>query len=85
MKHPRALVLLTIVLLLLSVISLSRKPTVIAQADSTKELAGLWQAKRRFGTEVRGTLFIRQTGGAWQAEIAARFADVTVEGDLVSF
>lgn len=58
---------------------------VIPQSNSAKELAGLWEAKRRFGPEVRGTLFIRQTGNAWEAEIAARFAPVKVESDAVSF
>ena len=58
---------------------------VIPQANSAKELAGLWEAKKRFGPEVRGTLFIRQTGANWQAEIAGRFAPVKLEGDSISF
>lgn len=58
---------------------------VIPQSSSAKELAGLWEAKRRFGPEVRGTLLVRQTGGAWQAEIAGRFAPVKVDRDSVSF
>ena len=56
-----------------------------AQAGSAKELVGLWEAKRRFGPDVRGTLLIRQTGGGWQAEIAGRFAPVKLDGDSISF
>src|SRR5687767_3290722 len=56
-----------------------------AQGASAKELAGLWEAKKRFGPQVRGTLFIRQTGDNWQAEIAGRFAPVRLERDSVSF
>jgi hypothetical protein len=59
--------------------------SVTTQSNSAKELTGLWEAKRRFGPEVRGTLFVRQTGGTWQAEIAGRFAPVKLEGDSVSF
>lgn len=60
-------------------------PVVSPQANSAKELVGLWEAKRIFGPEVRGTLFIRQTGQDWQAEIAGRFAPVTVAGNSLSF
>jgi CubicO group peptidase (beta-lactamase class C family) len=70
-------------LILLSDTSLMRASN--AQASSAKELIGLWEAKRRFGPEIRGTLLIRQTGGSWQAEIAGRFAPVKLDGDLISF
>src|SRR3712207_3579890 len=60
-------------------------PAATAQSNSAKELVGLWEAKRRFGPEVRGTLLIRQTGGGWQAEIAGRFAPVKFDGDSISF
>ena len=56
-----------------------------AQATSAKELVGLWEAKRRFGPDVRGTLLIRQTGSNWQAEIAGRVAEVNIQGDSISF
>lgn len=59
--------------------------SVTPQSNSAKELAGLWEAKKRFGPEVRGTLFVRQTGDRWQAEIAGRFATVKIEGDSVWF
>jgi hypothetical protein len=35
----------------------------IAQANSAKDRVGLWQAKRRFGPDVRGTLVTRRIGG----------------------
>ena len=59
--------------------------SVATQSNPAKELAGLWEAKKRFGAEVRGTLFVRQTSGTWQAEIAGRFVPVKLEGDSVSF
>jgi CubicO group peptidase (beta-lactamase class C family) len=57
----------------------------IVQANSAKELVGLWEAKHRFGPDVRGTLLIRQTGSGWRAEVAGRFAPVRVDGDSISF
>jgi CubicO group peptidase (beta-lactamase class C family) len=59
--------------------------TVKSQVSPAKELAGLWEAKRRFGPEVSGTLFVKQIGSDWQAEIAGRFVPVKVEGNSVSF
>jgi CubicO group peptidase (beta-lactamase class C family) len=56
-----------------------------AQAGSAKELIGLWEAKRRFGPDIRGTLFVVQSEGAWRAEIAGQFAPVKFDGDSVSF
>ena len=56
-----------------------------AQANSAKELAGLWQAKRRFGPDVRGSLLVKQSNGEWQAEIAGRVATVKLTGDSVAF
>ena len=76
---------LTLALVCASVCVVPPPQTANAQANSAKELAGLWEAKKRFGPEVRGTLSIRQTGGIWQAEIAGRFAPVKVEADSVSF
>ncbi|HEX8847804.1 MAG TPA: serine hydrolase [Pyrinomonadaceae bacterium] len=56
-----------------------------AQATSGKELVGLWEAKRRFGPDIRGTLFIRQSGTGWQAEIAGRTASVKLLSDAIEF
>jgi CubicO group peptidase (beta-lactamase class C family) len=55
------------------------------QADSAKELIGLWEAKRRFGPDIRGTLLIRQTGGRWWAEIAGHSAPAHLAGDAIKF
>lgn len=58
---------------------------VVAQSNSAKELAGLWEAKRRFGPDIRGTLLIKQSSGEWHAEIAERSAPVKIDGDSISF
>lgn len=52
---------------------------------SARELAGLWEAKRRFGPDVRGTLLIRQTKSGWWAEIAGRSVQVTITGEAIAF
>lgn len=80
----RISLILAIVCAALSLYVAPPPQTANAQANSAKELAGLWETKQRFGPEVRGTLFIRQTGDHWQAEIAGRFAPVKIEGDSVS-
>jgi CubicO group peptidase (beta-lactamase class C family) len=56
-----------------------------AQANSAQELAGLWQAKHRFGPDVRGSLLIKQVNGEWRAEIAGRIAPVKLGGDEIAF
>lgn len=78
-------VLLGILVFSLLISELLTARVVSPQSNSAKELAGLWETKKRFGPEVRGTLFIRQTGENWEAEIAGRFASVTVAGDAVEF
>jgi CubicO group peptidase (beta-lactamase class C family) len=52
---------------------------------SAKELAGLWQARQRFGPDIRGPLLIRHSGQTWQADIAGRNAPAYWTGDTVSF
>jgi CubicO group peptidase (beta-lactamase class C family) len=49
------------------------------------ELAGLWEAKRQFGPEIRGALILEQGATEWRAEIAGRSAPVKVIADKVSF
>ena len=68
-----------------SVVLAATAPFANGDAASTNELAGLWQAKRRFGPDIRGTLLITQNGNEWQAQIAGRNAPVTVTGDAVAF
>ena len=65
--------------------AVSQTQTVTAQADSAQELAGLWQAKLRFGPDVRGTLLVKQSNGEWQAEIAGRTASVKLAGEKLAF
>lgn len=59
--------------------------TAAAQSSSAKELAGLWQSRRRFGPDVRGSLLIEQINGEWRAEIAGRSATVKLAGEGITF
>ena len=52
---------------------------------SADELVGLWQAKKNFGPEVRGTLTIEQRGGRWVAEISGFDVEAEVSGDRIVF
>jgi CubicO group peptidase (beta-lactamase class C family) len=63
----------------------SQMNTATAQMGSARELAGLWEAKQRFGPDIRGSLLLKQTGGEWQAEIAGRVAAVKLTGEAVTF
>ena len=65
--------------------AVSQTQTVTAQANSAQELAGLWQAKLRFGPDVRGTLLVKQSNDEWQAEIAGRTASVKLAGEKIAF
>lgn len=56
-----------------------------AEARSARELAGLWEAKRRFGPDIRGTLLIKQSNGGWSAEIAGRSVQAKLAGDAITF
>lgn len=55
-------------------------------ADSpAHDLTGLWQAKGRFGPDVRGTLLLQRDGDAWRAEIGGRTAPARKTGDGIAF
>ncbi len=70
----------------LALIFISPAVTVsTAQSNSARELAGLWEAKRRFGPDTRGTLLIKQSRGVWTAEIAGRSVQAKLEGDSITF
>ena len=56
-----------------------------ANPNSALELVGLWEAKLRFGPEIRGTLIVRQAANQWLAEIAGRTVTAKLEGDAISF
>ena len=55
------------------------------QSPTPTVTQGLWEAKRRFGPDVRGTLEIAHDAGGWRAEVAGTRAPVRVSGDTVSF
>jgi CubicO group peptidase (beta-lactamase class C family) len=56
-----------------------------AQTSGPVVTAGLWEAERRFGPDVRGRLSIVQDSGGWRAEVAGVRAQARVSGDTVSF
>src|SRR5215207_4650705 len=60
--------------------------SIAAQAAvQTKNLEGIWEAKRFFGPAVEGTLEIVQTNGKWNAQIAQFDVPAVVTGDRLSF
>jgi CubicO group peptidase (beta-lactamase class C family) len=70
---------------LLLIASAIHSPPAHAQASSPGVTEGLWEAKRRFGPDVRGHLSIVQGAGGWRADIAGVQSQVQVNGDTVSF
>jgi CubicO group peptidase (beta-lactamase class C family) len=59
---------------------------VDARAQSAgPDLAGLWEAKRRFGPDVAGRLVVDRPGSEWRASIAGRTAPVRTADDSVAF
>lgn len=48
-------------------------------------LAGLWQAKKRFGPDIRGELTLVRDGTVLRAEIAGRHAVATLDGNALTF
>lgn len=70
-------------LILSSAVFLTKTATV--QTNTANPLVGLWEAKRRFGPDIRGALLVRKTTAGWQAEIAGRSAPAKFEGDALSF
>jgi len=68
------------------VLALGFAPLAARAGESvSKELVGLWAAKRHFGPEVRGVLTLEKDARAWTAQIAGRTAVVRVEEDDFSF
>src|SRR5687767_8966824 len=58
---------------------------LLAQTNPAAGLAGLWEAKLRFGPDVRGTLMVARDADAWRGEIAGRSAVASVTGDAIAF
>ena len=54
-------------------------------AGSTNELAGLWEAKKRFGPDARGPLVLRRVETAWIADFIGRVIPVREECGLLTF
>jgi CubicO group peptidase (beta-lactamase class C family) len=55
-----------------------------AQA-AAPDLAGLWEARGRFGPDVAGRLVVDRAAGGWRASVAGRTAAVRMASDSVSF
>ncbi len=69
---------------------LSPSPAPAATSSATPgkaqpDLTGLWEAKLRFGPDVRGTLVIRSSDRGLSAEIAGYSTAVTKTGNAVAF
>jgi CubicO group peptidase (beta-lactamase class C family) len=60
---------------LLCLCFLSAPLALAADAKASADLTGLWQAKRRFGPDLRGPISITRSGSDWRAEIDGRTAD----------
>ena len=77
--------LLTIVVLLSFACSMSIGQEPSAQKTGTKQLIGLWRAKRIFGPEARGPLIIYKTSAGWKADFMGVVHSVVVKGKTISF
>jgi hypothetical protein len=67
---------------------LLNSPSTLAQTvepRTAQQLAGLWEARQRYGPDVRGSLLIRQLNGGWWAEIAGRSAQAKMTGEAITF
>src|SRR5215210_2939430 len=52
---------------------------------AARELAGLWQARQRFGPDIRGPLVLQRHVDYWIAEVAGRRAVAQWRGDTITF
>jgi CubicO group peptidase (beta-lactamase class C family) len=57
----------------------------LSDPGGARELAGLWQARQRFGPDIRGPLVLRHIDEGWWAEIAGRRSSAHWRGDNVTF
>lgn len=60
-------------------------PAAPAAAARPADLAGLWQAKRRFGPDAQGRLIVTRAGSAYVADIAGRTVPVRAVGTALAF
>src|SRR5215468_12144507 len=58
---------------------------VVYAQVATNPLAGLWEAKRRFGPDARGAIVLRREGAAWTADFIGRVTPVREERGLLTF
>lgn len=69
--------------LICAAVAFALTPAAPAFAQTADALAGLWEAKVRFGPDVAGELIIAETGGAYVADIAGRrVAAALVDGEI---
>ena len=53
--------------------------------ESNRGLAGLWEAKKRFGPDARGTIVLQREGTTWSADFIGRTIPVREERSLLTF
>ncbi|HEX7180923.1 MAG TPA: serine hydrolase [Thermoanaerobaculia bacterium] len=58
---------------------------VALPAAAAKDLGGLWQAKLRFGPDLRGPLIVRRDAEGWSADFAGRTLRAREEHGVISF
>jgi CubicO group peptidase (beta-lactamase class C family) len=74
--------------LILTALAAAALAPSVPRADElplSRQLIGLWYAKRNFGPEVRGPLTVDKNGTVWTAEIAGRAVTIESDGDRLSF
>ena len=79
----RASVVLIAVVLVLSPSSLFAQSQTTPPAAA--DLAGLWQAKQRFGPDIRGPLLLEHNGNTWRAEVNGFTVDATFADNVLRF
>ena len=58
--------------------------SALSQPNPASELAGLWEARLRFGPDVRGPLTIARDSDAWRGEIAGHVVPAKLDHDTVT-
>jgi CubicO group peptidase (beta-lactamase class C family) len=57
----------------------------VQASDQRSNLAGVWEAQRNFGPELRGRLTIIQRNNKWSAQIGEKITNVIIDGRDVNF
>ncbi len=68
-----------------SFVAAQAPPATAGDRPAASELAGVWEAKLRFGPDIRGQLTIESTGARWRAEIAGHGAEARLANDTIVF